>query len=322
MAATLEQLDKEVQHWKAQLFAPATKSTYASHLRIYTKFCASIKVPPVPASSDTLQRYAAFLARTRTSATVQQYFNIIRIIHLECGRPNPIADNWQVRSLLQGIKRGKGGSAKSKEPVLPQHLRELRTKLDMGAVRDCQLWAATLTAFFGLLRVSNIAVIKFNSHVILRRDIDIAKTGITVSVTSSKNNQYGERQHVVVLPYIKGHPLCPTTAVLAFLAKTGSVPRDAPLFAVPQGRRYKPLTAPDFRRRFVTAMASVATPHGNVNSHSLRRGGATWLLTSGTPLASVRIMGDWRSDAIYRYLQPDVQARFDIINRATRSLPL
>ncbi|KAK7481944.1 hypothetical protein BaRGS_00026852, partial [Batillaria attramentaria] len=68
--------------------------------------------------------------------------------------PNPCLDNFKLDSLLAGIRRVRGTAQAYKLPVSPNHLLNLRRHLDMNMC-DCQLWAAILVGFGGLLRVSN-----------------------------------------------------------------------------------------------------------------------------------------------------------------------
>ena len=58
------------------------------------------ELPPVPASEKLISLYAVFLARRLKPASVKQYLNIIRILHLECGYVNPIKDSSLVKSTL------------------------------------------------------------------------------------------------------------------------------------------------------------------------------------------------------------------------------
>ena len=62
-------------------------------------------LPAVPASISTVTRYAVYLARSKCYSSVNQYLNIVRIIHLEFGLPNPLQDNWTIQSVLKGIKK-------------------------------------------------------------------------------------------------------------------------------------------------------------------------------------------------------------------------
>ena len=88
------------------------------------------------------------------------------------------------------------------------------------------------------------------------------------------------------------------------------------------GRRPSPLTAAAFRRKLRTiTQACPLLPH--CSAHSLRKGGATWLLQARVPLATVRIIGDWASDAVYHYLLPDTDAKFEVVSQAINTaLPL
>ena len=139
-SSKLADLDSEVAHWRSLNFAETTKAAYSTHLRSYITFCRQFELQPLPAENSVLARYATFLARSKAYSTVMQYLNIIRIIHapflarskayssvmqylniiriihLEFGMPNPLSDNWNLRTVTQGIKRGKASSPNQKAP--------------------------------------------------------------------------------------------------------------------------------------------------------------------------------------------------------------
>ena len=66
----------------------------------------------VPASTNTICFYATFLARTLKFNSIRNYLNIIGVLHKEFGLPNPLLDNWAVKSLLTGVKHVKGNAVK------------------------------------------------------------------------------------------------------------------------------------------------------------------------------------------------------------------
>ena len=250
-----------------------------------------------------------------------QYLNIIRIIHLECGIPNPLVGNWSLRTVTQGIKRGKGNTTVQKSPLLPKHLHQILIQLDLKVLKDLQFWTATLCAFFGLLRIGNITVSK-QPNCVTRESVSVTSKGIVISVNQSKTIQFKEREHQIILPYIKDHPLCPTTTLLNFMSRTPSCLDSSPLLSVP-GKTGKPpvaLSSSVYRRR-LSFLASRCTDLPNCSTHSLRRGGATWLMSCGVPVASIKILGDWRSDSVFKYLLPDTRAKFNLISSACTSLP-
>jgi hypothetical protein len=298
------------------MFADSTKATYRVHLRSFLAFCQQYGLTAVPASTNTLIRYATFLARSKTYHSVSQYMNIIRILHEFFGLNNPLSDNWALRALLQGVKRGKGTATNSKAPLLPPHLKVIHSKLDLSVLEDLQFWAALLCAFFGLLRVGNIT----GPHSVCRRDLLITSDGIVLSVRHSKTIQQKQRVHRVVLPFLgKTHSLCPVTALLTFVART-PLHGEAPLFAIPQGAEgFRALTAGRVRGK-LRALSRLCPELPQCSSHSLRRGGATWLLACKVPVATIKILGDWASDAVYRYLQPDTKAKFQVMSKVTASI--
>ena len=51
----------------------------------------------------------------------------------------------------------------------------------------------------------------------------------------------------------------------------------------------------------LASRAGVNVP--NLGSHSLRRGGATWLSSIGVPLEAIKDRGDWRSSCVEKYVR-------------------
>lgn len=290
------QLQQEVDFYRGQAFAQGTKRTYQSHLRSYFAFCSEFDVLPVPASEQTVAQYAAYLARRLKPASVKQYLNIIRILHLECQMPNPCKDSWHLKMTLKGIEKVKGTDVQRKQPVTPHMLIELRTKLDFSCTKNCVFWAACLTMFFGLLRKSNLFGTdsegwKKEKHLTrecVRVSDDLSE--VSVQCKWSKTNQSGERVQCITLPGLASdHPLCPVAAITTMYRVLGP--------AVPDSQAF-PMTGSAFNKKFRACFDG----SGTVSSHSLRRGGATWALSCGTPGEIVKLMGDWKSVCYLVYL--------------------
>jgi integrase len=254
---------------------------------------------------------------------VREYLNVIRILHLELGHHNPIADNFQLSSVLQGIKRLKGNKPKYKLPIRTEHLARIRELLNLHDVHDAQIWCALLICFYGLLRISAVCPTRTQPNtdsVLRRRDLHISSKGCTLVLKHSKTNQFHEREHTVVLPYIRESPLCPTSALLNFLAVAGHVSQDEPILTFKKSGHLVPLPQDTVRRRRSDLLSWIGVPVKEYGIHSLRRGGATWLLSSGVPLEVIKSLGDWRSDCVLNYLKPSVSDRFKTLTRVTQTL--
>jgi hypothetical protein len=90
------------------MFAESTKTTYKTHWDIYLRFCQYMGYTPVPVQPEHLLQYATFLARTLKASSIRSYLNIVGFLHREFGLPNPLLNNWPLKSLLTGINRAKG----------------------------------------------------------------------------------------------------------------------------------------------------------------------------------------------------------------------
>lgn len=318
MARLIQDLDAEVAGWRQLTFAESTKSAYRSHQKTYLHFCQMIGTQPVPATTQTICRYAAYLGRTRSFNTVQQYLNIIRILHIETGLDNPLANNWTLTSLMKGIKRGKGACPSYKLPINPADLMCIHSSINLDKAEDCLFWAMTLTCFFGLLRVNNVLSNRGSAPAILQKDCRITQKGIILTVKGTKTIQCRERVLEVPLPYIANSPLCPTSAILNLLGRTTS-DEDKPLFVLDSNRGPRGLTAAQMRRKLTCALTRLGYQAADYGTHSLRRGGATWLILSGVPLPIVKALGDWKSDCVQNYIKPNLDNRFSIFQQAITS---
>jgi hypothetical protein len=325
MVRLLKELDTEVETLQSQCFAPNTTRTYATHRRTYMRFCELTSCVAVPVSVTSVCRYAAFLGRTRAFSTVKQYLNIVRIVHQELGFDNPLADNYNLTMVLRGLRRKKGDVQLQKDPLTPSILMKIRSRIDLDSILDAQFWAGMVCCFFGLLRVSSVTAHPSMScdspHLLRRRDIIFSAQGCTLRFRGSKTIQFRERTFDVTLPYFANHPLCPVTAVIVFLRMAGQLPVDFPAFACRVNQKLRVLSASVFRARLRALLRQIGLSEQCYNTHSLRRGGATWLLMAGVSVPVIKILGDWKSDAVLRYLKPDTRGKFQVLSGLSHTLP-
>ena len=101
-SADLLRPDMELRKFRRQAYAVSTKATYRSQLRAYLTFCIHDGYQPPPDSATALSRYAAFLARFLSVASIAAYLNTVRLLHLEHGLENPTKNNFgKFDSILQ-----------------------------------------------------------------------------------------------------------------------------------------------------------------------------------------------------------------------------
>ena len=306
------QLNQEVAEYRAAAFSDNTKKTYASQIKSYLTFCEKLGVAPTPASNLLITQYAAYLARRMKPSSVRQYLNVIRLLHLEDNRDNPLKDNWYVKSTLAGIDRKLGNPTNRKVPVTPTLLMEIGTHLDRKNIADTMFWAAAMVMFFGTFRKSNLLPEKVTSFSkdkqFVRSDFVCSTDGtVLINVKYSKTIQFKERSYVIKL--VKSdHVLCPVTALynaFSLCPLHGSSP------AFVQNESGLPMTGRVFNKRFKEILQSCGKDPTLYASHSFRRGSATWALQCGIPGEIVKQMGDWKSSCYELYLDQIPQSVHD-----------
>ena len=305
---------------KSLVFAESTKRSYGSLLHTYLSFCEDHQLPALPATDINIGRYIAYLAPSKTPSSIQQYLTVIRLLHLEFNLPHPLQDNHHITSLLKAVKRDKGSGHRYKLTLSCSHMAAMLPYLNLKKVSDAQLWSLLLACFFGMLRISNVTVPQLNNWApaksITRSDIDFHPNGCILNMRWTKTLQFRERVLQTALPSLSSE-LCPTSALLNFITLAGDVPPDAPAWAyIDQSGQLKVPTPASVRSRLHSLISALGLSTSDFNTHSLRRSGASHLLSAGVPLEVIKILGDWKSDSVFRYLKPDCSQRLSIVNKS------
>ena len=285
-----------------------------------------MNIPPVPASSHTICLYAAFLARSLKFSSIPQYLNIIGLLHKEFGLANPLADNWHISSLLTGIKRVLGNERQQKLPVTPGLLLKIFEVLNPAYSVDASFWAICLVAFYGMFRKSHLLVqglSQFNAdRQFIKSDFRFFPWGAIVLVRWSKTIQFRERCISIPLPRLSGSPLCPVSAILHAFSFTRTAPptSQALCWVLPRSLQFRCFTYPFFMSKFKGILDKAGVDSSKYGSHSFRRGGASFAFEAGVPLELIKVMGDWKSDAVLLYLTVPLHLRVQATTQMSKHL--
>ena len=190
---------------------------------------------PVPADSNTICLYAAFLARSLKFSSIN-YSGVIALLHKEFGLPNPLTDNWVLKSLLTGIKRVKGNLVQQKLPITLDILFRIHSIIHFNSSFDASFWAACLIAFFVFFfRKSNLLPLSdkhYDHHKqFSRSSFTLFHWGVLVSVLWSKTIQFRERSIHIPFPRMPGSPLCPVASLFHAMSFTRSSAPSSHAFA-------------------------------------------------------------------------------------------
>ena len=319
------QLDAEISHFRSLTYAESTKKSYSCHRRQYIQFCSEMGYRAVPVTQETLLRYTVFLARRLTVASVRKYLNVVRLLHLEHGFPNPLRENWFLDTLLKGVSREKGLSVKRKLPISPEILLKIKSLLNFNLILDSMFWAACTTAFFGFFRKSNLfppSATKFdNTKHLCRSDFSLFHWGLLLNIRWSKTIQFKERTFQAPLPLLKYHPLCPVAAVVHAFALTPLANSEGPAFLKEGPRGLVPISPELFVKILRGLLTHLGLAAHEFSGHSFRRGSASWAIQQGIPGEIIKILGDWKSDAYLAYLSLDTKSKISSMSQFAENLP-
>ena len=296
----LEELDREVSATVGQAWAVNTLKTRNSQWSKYLTFCIDMGLKALPADPSTVSRFLVFLARSCKFSTINNYLSAINVLHKFYGHGIDYRQYYLIQLILKGLKRQLGTQLDQSRPFSKNQLIAMYATLDLTNDMDIILWSALIFSFRTLLRKSNVLpdTQVCSDHIIRRKDIDFTEWGMMVHVHSSKTIQH--KQYVLDIPitYVKDQRFCAVTTLedhLRIFPKCS----DAPLFFNPKTGK------PVLYRELLTFIKRLAKDIGindKVGCHSLRRSGAAFLHSIGTPLEDIMSIGDWRSMAVLSYL--------------------
>jgi hypothetical protein len=296
-------LDKEVNKYRQAAHAESTKTVYKCQLKRYISFCDKYSYQPVPVSSKVLCRYAAYLADTMRPASIKQYLNVIRILHLENGFKNPLQGDYYLKTVLKGVERIKGNFVSRKMPITVGILLSFLTVLDLNNSQHLAFWSASLVAFYGMLRKSSLFPRgSCGNHMCLSNCI-LEEWGIKIVLSYSKTIQCQERRVYIALPWNrKDSRLCPVTTLLRALKLSGCCQACDYVFSyIQNGEKYR-MTYELFTSMLKSVLGRLKLPILEYSGHSYRRDGATHALQAGVPSEVICAQGDWRSLAYLDYI--------------------
>jgi hypothetical protein len=251
-----------------------------------------------------LMSYIAFLARTLKPASIGCYLNVIRIIHLEAGLPNPLKENFEVNMIRRGVARQLGVPPQQKLPLTIPILLKIFNVLDMTLPGDLSFWAACLLGFFGLMRKNTLlpkSEMKYENCILQGDIINLCADSFVLQVRHSKTIQFGQRVLQIPFFFCESVNLCPVKALMFHLL-VSPLPDSDPLFSFVLNGRTASLTHSVFVARLRTCLRLCGYEPMSYSGHSFRRGGCTMSFEAGLSIIDIKMRGDWRSHAFERYI--------------------
>lgn len=305
-------MKRELRRTKKNAMAAGTHSNVLVQWKAYQEFCDKYDRNDWPSSSETLCLFAQHLAkRMRSVKSIENYLYGVVKLHLYAGQQPPSLKEFNVQLTLRGLRRLKRHRVKQAKPITPLLLKKIKQTLDFTKSTNVVLWAAFLTAFFLLLRKSNVVPVSQTTFdpkkQLTRGRIQLSSRSVKVKISWSKTIQFNERKVVYKMNRIPGSVLCP---VKAFHEMFQRIPAcsSSPCFVLKDGL---PLSYNMFQYRLKKALKLAGVKRfARYSAHSFRRGGLQWGYEQGIDKSLLKTMGDWKSSCYQIYLSYPKRVRY------------
>ena len=212
-----EALKTQLKETQRAAFAERTYSNLLIQWRVFLSFCDRYQYPMVPAATETICLFAQFLAnRFKSPGSVRNYVNGVRVLHMLMDKPVEAFHSPELKITLRGIARLKQHHPRRASAITPEMLLCMEKHVDRANCVDVVIWAATLLAFFCLLRKSNYVpnlVKKFDSPGSCVAETSLlAQTACWSTLNGRKTIQFAERSLSIPVIAIPNSPICPVRA--------------------------------------------------------------------------------------------------------------
>lgn len=266
-------------------------------------FCFHFGLSYLPASTETLSLYTQFLSRSfKSTQSIKNYVSGVKSMHFLLGYSVDHINDFLINLGLKGIARLNPHSVKQAEPITPEILLNMASKLDFSCTADKVFWFLFLFAFFLFARKSNLVPTTKedfkNKHFLMRKDVSVKSNMLIISFRFSKTIQFGERILQTPLLEIEDSILCPVKAFYN-MCRSIKLRAEDPLFSLPNNEC---IWYSHYQAKLKDLIKKVGLNPDNFSTNSFRRGGCSNSFRSAVPADLIQLHGDWCSDAYKKYL--------------------
>ena len=285
----------------------STRLNYYSIWKALNSFYLRLDIRP-QSWEERLTLYIAYLIdKNRQSSTIRSYISAIKYVLREDGFKIH-EDELLIASLTRACKL-KNDVVHARLPIQKDMLQSLLRKIDvMYLTNQNQPYLALLyktlfsTAYYGLFRVGELAT---GDHPVLARDVHIAqnKAKMLFILHTSKTHWKNDKPQMVKITSHRAidKGFCPFALLRQFASQRGPY-RDIsePFFIFCDRQPVKP----DHMRICLRSTIKMIGLNEQLYSvHSLRVRRSSDLFLMGLSVETIKKLGHWKSNTVYRYLR-------------------
>lgn len=258
-----------------------------------------------PVSLGSLQRYVAYHENRVKPQSLLSYLSALKEKHEQLGflEWSSVRFHGSILRMLRNIKRNHTHTkARRSKPITKEHLRAMKSRLDLSNPRHALFWAVASVAFHAMARLGELLPPdQARAERAVRLDhlvIDAGDKGPYATITLPTSKTHNPDIEAVLSIWADGSDTCPFKALQSFLQfRLGEhyAKGSQALWCIENGRAIS-------KQWFLEALSHFL-PEEDVTGHSFRAGGATHLALQGHPKWIIQRLGRWTSDAFEVYIR-------------------
>lgn len=299
-------LAKEKQAFQGHSYAPNSLTTRGMQVRRYLEFVEEFSEShaPLPCPSGQVALYATWLARTLKYSSILNYLSGLNHFLRHNGAPPICYSDYEITTTLKGIRRDLACPPRQALPLLPSMLMSIFKLLTHNPGHVA--WrAAVLCSFRALLRKCQVTM---SDSTLRREDFKFFGWGMVIRIRKSKTIQFQERVLEVPVAKCENKAICAVYWTVRHFRETPAS-GDEMAFRIPSEAGSLPLPYSAYQATLKIFSKKAGLDHESISSHSLRRGGCTYLSMCGASLEELKTRGDWSSDTVFAYLKTPLTVR-------------
>ena len=290
---SLEELNKRESELLKNAAAPSTSRARTYQSNCYERFCDCYSYDYLPCSTARVATYVAYLSFFLVYWSILNYLSGLSYYLKARGHQGLDFTIFAIRQSLSGARRMCGKGRGKSVGLFPNDLLNIFETLDLTKCNHLVFWSALTLAFRCLLRASDYC---YSRHAVRISDLKLVKDGLIVLIRSSKTNQF--REFISEIPVFANADslVCPVFCLKEMLSLRCPGLEEM-VFKIKYKGRWRPMSA-----NWFNSMLRKHCKIPKVSSHSLRRGGASFMLQNRHKVAEVKQRGQWKSYCVYEYL--------------------
>ena len=184
--------------------------------------------------------------------------------------------------------------------------------IDVDNEKELAIWVSLLFGYNLFLRKSNLAPLSRTHEPqfqISRRDIRFHDGILITFIKWSKINQFGEKPLYLPMVINQKSEICPVKWCMFMVHR---IPAHAHhnLFCFRENGQTLPITYYDLNMQLHKWLSKIGiTNYHQYSSHLLHRGGASEAFENGVPEVTIKMLGNWASEAYRRYIDCTLTSR-------------